>query len=920
MALPSTSNVLAVALVINRSRDGPRFVFHYPPLVLPPSTSGGKNSGCDKIDGDEEEEEEDSVFLDRPSRVASSKAGGASSAPLNAVDLSQWNHDDHLVTDSGTQIVPWEHVAGFPTKDLESILTPARAYHKRLFQVSLDPLLCVSYPIYVPENGMWRRKKRRQRESAAAAARKDDEEAQEPPPPAGTEIDGAADEDQPATAKAAADDAEDKKSSMTMFNLVFLLRPKKHEAKDLVDILFSHIIKKINKAYKYCQQRSDFVWKESKKILQLKDKGREDKMKMSLLWAKILSESSLAASMQDIYDAVSQNKIAALQLDTAGGMVTHSVQIPVPFHVSDLPQEGEQCHRGLWLTTANSLMSDDAIEEPGFLDKNFALLLLTDEKKIVAELQQDHDETTLAMIEFVRHCKPTLSFYQVGQQSSNILTPVQVRKFAQHFIFWRRAIAIPPLHARDMYIVSPNCNLRKLAQAAAKWSRQFPLAPALPNFLAELSVAPRPYKSHCPSKAHRPVYMTMLAWLMRGGWVTQLCTFAYVVVWPEIVYEVEYTLEVDEIARAKQAQMTGDSGEPKTVASSLESNHNAIPHSASTTAAQGVVDVVAGNGSGFLSNLDDDGATSPDLMRTSMASLQSLSLSKATPSSLLPDSENSSHTSPPLLTTTTTTTTTTTYMSQGGSGGPDARSSPSQPRPTPPHHEATPAEKAAEKARLERIADKAARDLAERQMAHHRKTPPEPTAHPSVNHARHLMGMTPHIILDAKKATGKESLYLRAIEQRLRDHGTTPTVAAAATATTAASAPPPPPPPPPPPGRRDASGTSNSNSNNNNNMINIAKGGGGGGKWGNSHNSRLEPQPQTDGDSIRSRAGGAGSSEGNNTKEWDDRVANAWPLFWKYFNGRSALERIALQEEMKRKDVWNLLTFMSEYLLCVRHW
>jgi hypothetical protein len=130
---------------------------------------------------------------------------------------------------------------------------------------------------------------------------------------------------------------------------------------------------------------------------------------MSSLWEEILSASSLAASMQDIYEAVSQNRIAALQLDTLEGAVTHSVQIPVPFHVPDLPQDGEEGQRGLWLTTANSLMGDEAAETPGFLDKNFALLLMVDEKRVIAELQSDPDETTLAMIEFVRHCKPTLS-------------------------------------------------------------------------------------------------------------------------------------------------------------------------------------------------------------------------------------------------------------------------------------------------------------------------------------------------------------------------------------------------------------------------------------------------------------------------------------------------------------------------------
>lgn len=130
---------------------------------------------------------------------------------------------------------------------------------------------------------------------------------------------------------------------------------------------------------------------------------------MSLLWEEILATSSLAASMQDLYEAVSQNRIAALQLETIEGMVTHSVQIPIPFHVPDLPQDGEEGQAGLWLTTANSLMGDDAVEELGFLDKNFALLLMMDERRIVAELQNDPDEQTLAMIEFVRHCKATLS-------------------------------------------------------------------------------------------------------------------------------------------------------------------------------------------------------------------------------------------------------------------------------------------------------------------------------------------------------------------------------------------------------------------------------------------------------------------------------------------------------------------------------
>ncbi|KYK55981.1 hypothetical protein DCS_07946 [Drechmeria coniospora] len=427
--------------------------------------------------------------------------------------------------------------------------------------------------------------------------------------------------------------------------------------------------------------------------------------------------------------------------------------MPAAFYVSDLPAEHEKGQRGLWLTTANAFLSQDALEEPGFLDRNFALLLMDDEKKIAAELQADRDPATVSMAEFVRLAKPTMSyvqplhprlkhararlmmltwlspsFYQVGQ--SSILTLGQVRKYAQHFIFWRRAIAIPPLHARDIYVVSPNCDLTRLADASQEWQLAFPVAPPLANFLAELSMSPKTYKSFCPSKAHRPLYLRMLAWLVRGGWVTQLCTFAYVVVWPEILYEVDYEMEAEELSAAARDSRVEDVG------THLAASPTDDPATFPTAAVEPSLDVATASGTDSLASS----------------------------------------------------------------------------RPT--------AEHAAEMARLERIAIKATREAADKATAHARKTAPVATDHPSMNDAPHLAGITPHIIQDAKKATGKESRYLSAIAHRLRD----------------------------------------------------------------------------------------------------DKTRSAWPLMCKFFDGRCALERIALLEDMKRKETWNLLSAMGEHLLCTRHW
>lgn len=354
-------------------------------------------------------------------------------------------------------------------------------------------------------------------------------------------------------------------------------------------------------------------------------------------------------------------------------------------------------------------------------------------------------------------------------------------------------------------MLSPNCDLAELPRASQAWARAFPLAPPLPNFLADLSTAPRHYKWHSPSKNHRPAYLAMLAWLMRGGWVTQLCTFAYVVVWPEILYEVEYQLEADEL----RAQVVSSSS----AASSSAATASAPAASRPTTADDN-------NNGGGGGDAEAEGSSMLSSITTTSSSHHHHHHHHHTESSPPVTSEGDDH----------------------SSSSPLSES----------RHTATIGEQVAEKARLERMADKASRQAAEKAAAHARKPVPVATPHPSINSAPHLAGLSPHVIVDAKKATGKDSLYLSAI------------------------------------GRR---------------FGNASVGGAGAGA------------------DIGSGGGsGSGGDNQNNNHSHNLKVQKAWPVFWKYFNGRSALERVALQEDMKRKEAWNLLTAMSEYLLCVRHW
>lgn len=418
MARVGTDNFLGVALIINLVNEGSAFVFHYPEQIRP-VTADTASVGVQQDSVDLED-----ILLERLSQPSSHDIFGGGGGGGDDDLARKWNHV--------------EHIAGFPTPDLASILTPGRQYHKTLFQLSLDPLHCVSYPIHVPENGRWKKSKKAAKSKAGQSMDEHAASAITGPESEGAKsktLDQDQDQDQSRTedgerhgdvdadkdgdvhgdtgkakdGKKLDAENENKRSAMNMFNLVFFLNPKNFEVKELVDALYVNIIKKANKAYKYSQQHSDFVWKESKRILAAKDKAREERKPMSLLWKEILQNSSLAASMHDIYEAVSQNKIAALHLETAAGVLTPSFQIPVPFYISDLPQDQERDRLGLWLTTANAFMSQDALEEPGFLDRNFALLLMDDEKKIVSELQADPDPSTTSMVEFVRLSKPTIS-------------------------------------------------------------------------------------------------------------------------------------------------------------------------------------------------------------------------------------------------------------------------------------------------------------------------------------------------------------------------------------------------------------------------------------------------------------------------------------------------------------------------------
>lgn len=235
-----------------------------------------------------------------------------------------------------------------------------------------------------------------------------------------------------------------------------------------------------------------------------------------------------------------------------------NLQIPPLTSTPYLPGSTELSYPGLWLTTADSLSATDEGPDSEYsgpsrvLAKHFALLLLSDEASILKDIDASMGSLGPPLAHYIRSSKPTKSFAQISARSSIPLGDIQV--LASHLIYWRRARAIPPLNKQDTYIVSPNCDMSKLTLASAAYDMAFPTLPSLPKMLAMLSSTPRPYAYFIPSRDHKGIYYDILAWLMRGGWVTQLRTFGWVKVDPEIKIAVKEALEEEE-AKEKEEDL-----------------------------------------------------------------------------------------------------------------------------------------------------------------------------------------------------------------------------------------------------------------------------------------------------------------------------------------------------------------------------
>lgn len=272
---------------------------HSHPLSASPMTStsaGGGTGGGGSGPGEASQSQ-------RPGSLGSGRAlfrkRGPNSDAEDDTGAGSERQEDSSPT-NGPFIPPWETLLGLPADVWEKLLSPSRSWHKRRFEVGINDLAFVGWPVFVREDGTWRkqRRKKKSKRRSEAYAKEGESHDESADDRAGREegIEAMADSTDTLISPKAIGSPElkrtsrtsskaarnsggvvdgDDKDSMTMFNVVFVLDPPLLEYSIRLREVYDNIIKKFAKALKWEQARTDYVWKEAQNISHFKEKAKE---------------------------------------------------------------------------------------------------------------------------------------------------------------------------------------------------------------------------------------------------------------------------------------------------------------------------------------------------------------------------------------------------------------------------------------------------------------------------------------------------------------------------------------------------------------------------------------------------------------------------------------------------------------------
>lgn len=437
-------------------------------------------------------------------------------------------------------------IFGIEPAYLGEMLAPPRKMCNSRFELMIDDKVFLGLPMHRHENGRWRNA--HQGSSKLAEKPKKSKKLKRK----------SKDEEDKNT-----DGADALKGNMSMFHLVFVMNPPTVEFNYRIDDMFHYVTSRVSLALRYEQLKNEYVSKQSRLILELKDQCKSP----SELEYQLSQQSQLYKVISLCFHSISTSKIANLNINNK----LRSFQIPIKTEFQNLPEVSVPYIPGSHLSSTLSFLgasglvnmgestrygqtadsqrragdNEQDINESSISDDlvYFALMLLDDPETIIKDIKADSNSMVAV---FIRSIKPTESLHKLSTRNNSIPLS-KIQSFALHLIYWRRARVIQPLSTRCTYIVSPMAPISlNMFQDIKTFKNMYPSLPSLPQFLKLLSPQlkkPQQFATIVPSKDHKDIYLDALSWLVRHGYVTQLLTFIWLKVSRKVKMKVEEELE-----------------------------------------------------------------------------------------------------------------------------------------------------------------------------------------------------------------------------------------------------------------------------------------------------------------------------------------------------------------------------------------
>jgi hypothetical protein len=410
---------------------------------------------------------------------------------------------------------------GHSVETLEKLLSPGRWSDGKKFEICVDGVTFLGHPVYAPEDGRWSKDEgdtdktpRVPNESEGAKFFKATARGRERSfrdfspipgsldsylgPSLGTSMDSNS-----TTSGVVAD-------QINMFHIVFVLKSSPNIAKEETFAMYNDHARRLSRALHYCQKEYNYVTEQARRLTALKLKVKSPVAIESDTWARMIEASELAWALQEIYFQTRKGEIASFRL------------------------------HGMDMSLQLKKRSNEQTESKT-LSPLSALLLLVPKQELLADLL--HTDSLL-LASFIRELKPTKNLLK---HAAALGTPIKdILYLAHHLIKWRKARLLRmPLQQRNIYAISPTAPLSELDVHMAEYEILFPgHLPSLPSMLRVLSGRAIHFGQLYPSRDHRIVYMEILEFLVKQGFVKQVLTYGWLKVPPN--YEPSTTSGGDE--------------------------------------------------------------------------------------------------------------------------------------------------------------------------------------------------------------------------------------------------------------------------------------------------------------------------------------------------------------------------------------